>query len=131
MENTGMTLTAILRSFVQYVVAAVLSLAPVLAVVDFLINEVKIPIDRMVLAVTLEAIVFSAVVGGLSKLGNKFPWINKFMSFGRSGSSPVYVPAGDVTVGATVTPAAGTTVFTEGGTGPAAPPVFEDQPPSP
>lgn len=129
MENTGMTLTAVLRSFVQYVVAAVLSLAPVITAVDFLLDEVKIPIDRTVLAVTLEALVFSAVVGGLMKLGTKYPWVNKIMSFGRSGSSPVYVPAGDISVGATVTPSEGTAVFTEGGTGPAAPPVFEEEPP--
>lgn len=129
MENTGMTLTAMLRSLVQYVVAAVLSLAPVVTAVDFLIDEVKMPIGRGVLAVALEGFVFAAVVGGLMKLGTKYPWVNKVMSFGRSGSSPVYVPAGDVSVGATVTPSAGTTTFTEGGTGPAAPPVFEDEPP--
>lgn len=129
MENTGMTFTAMIRSFVQYVVAAVLSLGPVLAAIDFLITEVKIPIDKTVITVALEGLVFSLVVGGLIKLGTKFPWINKFMSFGRSGSSPVYVPAGDVSVGATVTPI-GTTVFTESGTGIEAPPVFEEKPPT-
>lgn len=125
-----MTLTAMLRSFVQYVVAAVLSLGPVLAVIDFLINEVKIPFDKTFITVALEGLVFSLVVGGLVKLGTKYPWINKVMSFGRSGSSPVYVPAGDVSVGATVTPGAGTAVFTETGTGVKAPPVFEEDPPA-
>lgn len=130
MENTGMTFTAMLRSFVQYIVAAVLSLGPVVAVIDFLVNEVKIPVDGMVIAVALEGFVFSLVVGGLVKLGTKYPWVNRIMSFGRSGSSPVYVPAGDTTVAATTTPATGTTVFTESGTGPAAPPVFEEEPPT-
>lgn len=130
MNNTGMTWTAMLRSFVQYVVAAVLSLGPVVVAINWLIDEVKLPIDRTVIAVALEAVVFSAVVGGLMKLGTKYPWVNKIMSFGRSGSSPVYVPAGDISVGATVTPGAGTAVFTEEGTGRAAPPVFEDEPPS-
>lgn len=128
MENTGMTFTAMLRGFVQYIAAAVLSLAPVIAIIDFLINELAVPINPVVLAVTLEAILFSVISGGLIKLGDKYPWVNKAMSFGRSGSSPIYVPAGDVSVGATVTPSEGTTVFTESGTGDAAPPVFEEEP---
>lgn len=128
MDNTGMTLTAMIRSFVQYAVGAILAAAPVIAVLNWLTVEVGIPINNNAVRVWIEGVVFALIVGLLIKLGEKFPWINKVISLGRSGSSPVYVPAGDVTVAATVTPAEGTTVFTESGTGEAAPPVFEDKP---
>lgn len=128
MENKGMTLTAMLRSFSQYAVGAILAAAPVMAALNWITEEVGIPVDTGAAALWLEGVVFALVVGLLIKLGEKFPWINQVMSLGRSGSSPVYVPAGDTTVAATVTPAEGTTVFTETGTGEAAPPVFEHKP---
>lgn len=128
MNNSGMTLTAMIRSFVQYGVGAILAAAPVTAALRWVTDEVGIPVDSGAAAAWLEAVVFALVVGLLIKLGEKFPIVNKIMSLGRSGSSPVYVPSGDVAVGATVTPDAGTTVFTETGTGEPAPPVFEEKP---
>lgn len=126
MDNKGMTLTAMIRSFVQYAVGAILAAAPVLAALNWVTDNVGIPINTDAWRVWLEGLAFAFIVGLLMKLGEKFPWINKIMSLGRSGSSPVYVPAGDTTVGATVTPAEGTTVFTESGTGAPAPQVFEE-----
>lgn len=125
-----MTLTAMVRSFVQYAVGAILAAAPVMAALNWVTEEVGIPVDASAIRVWVEGVVFALVVGLLIKLGEKFPWINKVVSLGRSGSSPVYVPAGDVTVAATVTPAEGTTVFTEEGEGALAPPVFENKPPT-
>lgn len=125
-----MTLTAMVRSFVQYAVGAILAAAPVMAALNWVTEEVGIPVDASAIRVWVEGVVFALVVGLLIKLGEKFPWINKVVSLGRSGSSPVYVPAGDVTVAATVTPAEGTTVFTEEGVGAPAPPVFENKPPT-
>lgn len=128
MNNSGMTLTAMIRSFVQYGVGSILAAAPVLAALQWVTEEVGIPVDSGAARLWLEGVVFALIVGALMKLGEKFPWINRIMSLGRSGSSPVYVPAGDTTVSATVTPTEGTTVFTESGTGPAAPTVYEEQP---
>jgi hypothetical protein len=123
-----MTLTAMVRSFVQYAVGAILAAAPVMAALNWVTEEVGIPVDTAAIRVWVEGLVFALVVGLLIKLGEKFPWINNVISLGRSASSPVYVPAGDTTVAATVTPAEGTTVFTEEGEGQPAPPVFEENP---
>lgn len=123
----GMTFTAALRNFSQYVVAAIFASAPVLTALRWVGESVGVPVDETWIRRTLEAIVFSALSAAMIWLGNKFPIVNWLMSFGRSGSSPVYVPSGDVTVAASVT-TEGTQVFTETGTGEAAPPTFEEDP---
>lgn len=130
MNNSGMTLTQMIRGFSQYVAAAVLSLPFVVNAVDYLVTNLNVPFNATAVALVLEGILFSLISGGLGWAGQKYPLVNWLLSWGRSGSGPVYVPAGDVAVGATVTPAEGTTVFTESGTGAAAPRVFEEEPPA-
>lgn len=127
MENTGMTLTAMVRSFVQYVVGAIFAAGPIVMGVNWLTEKVGVPVDVGVIRTWLEAVIFALVVGGLMKLGQKFPFVNQLISLGRSSSSPVYVPAGDTTVAATVA-AEGTTVFTEEGMGAPAPTTYEEKP---
>jgi len=112
--NQGMTLTAMIRSFVQYGVGAILASAPVMWILDAVTNEVGIPINVGAVRAWIEAAVFALVAGGLIKLGERFPVVNQIMSMGRSGSSPAYVPSGDTAVVATVSPEGGTTVYTEG-----------------
>jgi hypothetical protein len=119
--------TLMIRSFVQYVVTAVLSLAPVIAAVNWLVDVAKVPINEMVLAGGLEAILFALIVGALNKWGEKWPLINKFLSLGTSASGPAYVKPGETAAAITVTEK-GTQVYTESGTGAPAPATFEAKP---
>lgn len=128
MDNTGMTLTAMIRTFSQYVVIAIFASNPVITGINWVTEKVGVPVDTGAARVWLEGVLFALIVGILTKLGQKFPFINQLFSWGRSGSSPVYVPTGDTTIAATITPAEGTTVFTEAGTGSLAPPVYEEEP---
>lgn len=127
MENTGMTFTAMVRSFVQYAVGAMLAAQPVVMGLNWLTEKVGFSVDTGAVRAWLEAFIFALIVGALVKLGQRFPLLNQLMSLGRSASSPVYVPAGDTTVAATVEPE-GTTVFTEEGTGVPAPTTYEEKP---
>lgn len=122
-----MNVTLMIRSFVQYVVSALLSLAPVIAAVNWLVNEAKVPVDKMVLAAGLEALLFALVVGALNKWGEKWPMINKILSLGTSASGPAYVKPGETTAAITVTKE-GTQTYTESGTGAPAPTTFEEKP---
>ena len=128
MENTGMTFTAMVRSFVQYAVGAILAAQPVVMGLNWLTEKVGFSVDTGAVRTWLEAAIFALIVGALVKLGQKFPFLNQLISLGRSASSPVYVPAGDTTVAATVGPAEGTTVFTEEGMGAPAPTTYEEKP---
>lgn len=91
----NMTLTAVVRTFVQWGIAKALSSAFGVAVITFLATEVGITVgeeQKAWIANIATGLLMGIVVTLVNQFGKHFAWINQFISLGLSRTGPGYVP---------------------------------------
>ena len=90
-----MSLTAALRSLMIWLISYLLSL---IVQKTGLTGIIDIEATAETIGVVLTGVITGLVAYGVNKLGNKYPWINQVLSFGRSKTGAMFVPAGERSV---------------------------------
>lgn len=88
----NMTGIAIVRTIVQYALAAVMTSTFGATAVTFLTESVGLEIDTEWIVNATSVFLLGVVVGLVNKFGKNFAWINKVISLGLSRTGPAYVP---------------------------------------
>lgn len=107
-----MALTALIRSIVGYLLAWLLATPPAAALLGWLTDTAgwRFDVDRATGWLTV--LLYGVVVYVGNKLGSRWGFINQILSLGRAKSAPVYIPNGQESVTATVTPPGAQTMVT-------------------
>jgi hypothetical protein len=88
----NMTGIAIVRTIVQYGLAAVMTSTFGAKAVTFLTESLGMELDTEWIVNVTSVFLLGVVVGLVNKFGQNFAWINKVISLGLSRTGPAYVP---------------------------------------
>lgn len=88
----NMTLTAVVRTLVQWVISRALASAFGTAFVMFVTDELGLNLDIAWVSNTATLLILGIVVALVNRFGKHFAWINQFISLGLSRTGPGYVP---------------------------------------
>ena len=104
-----MALTAALRSLMIGLISALLTM---IAQKTGLTDLFDIPATAEAIGSALTVAVTGLVAYWANKLGNKYPWVNWVLSFGRARTGAMFIPAGEESILVVSTPTGEPTAVT-------------------